>query len=220
MNQYEIEALQQPGIDNLARLIYCLGLRPNADSVTGYTNPISYKTLANLLNSGGANIEFGRDINVLLLQLKNSKLISCNPNLDTGASLNGERVHLPLMLQQDQTSQQDLHFQTGPMQPNWRPEQTTFAQVCSLVGILKKEYDSEELGEFIAYWLGRPQVKQSQYQWIQKFVLSLKNKRSVSGKQDYQVVGYQKAEKQAEVQLDDKSKQLIEKYHGKPTQKD
>ena len=95
----------------------------------------------------------------------------------------------------------------------WRPDEALFKQICQLVGVIESYFDADELGEFIAYWLGRPEVQNTPYQWTQKFVLHLKQRRMRKPLQaDKSKVGHQWVAPTASIEFDDNVKQLIKKY--------
>jgi DNA replication protein DnaT len=71
------------------------------------------------------------------------------------------------------------------------------------------------LGEFVAYWMGRPQMQFSQFQWTQKFVFQLKQRRLANGISTSQKVGSQLVKPKASVEADDNAKKLVEKYRTK-----
>ncbi|MBE1300816.1 MAG: flavodoxin [Alteromonadaceae bacterium] len=219
MNQQEIDALSQTQVSNLARVLYCLGLRPHIDAMTGYTCALNYKHLTTLLTDKHQVVELGRDINLLLEELFEAGLISSKDSVDFSDSLSGKRFVLPLAIVQTDV-ERDIHSQTFALHQDWVPRTETFSEICQLVGLIKKDFDKNELGEFIAYWRGRPHNQFSEYQWHQKFVSHLKNNRKVLGYNATQSIGYQQIDKQPEVVLSDSAKELIEKYHGKPTGKD
>lgn len=219
MNQKEIDALSQTQVSNLARVLYCLGLRPHIDTVTGYTCALNYKLLATLLSDKHQTVELGRDINPLLQELFVSGLIDCKEDIDFSDSLSGKRFVLPLAIAKTDI-EQDIHSHTFSIHQDWVPKTETFNDICQLVGLIKKDFEKSELGEFIAYWRGRPHNQFSEYQWHQKFVSHLKNNRKVLGYNATQSIGYQQIDKQPEVVLSESAKELIEKYHGKPTGQD
>ena len=61
--------------------------------------------------------------------------------------------------------------------------------ICQLCGLIDPHYDEEERGEFIAYWLGRPERFATQHQWMMKFVKMLKSRRYQRKQTD--TIGYQ-----------------------------
>ncbi|MFB0953249.1 MAG: DnaT-like ssDNA-binding domain-containing protein, partial [Aeromonadaceae bacterium] len=62
------------------------------------------------------------------------------------------------------------------MHAQWRPGDG-FHDLARLCGLLESHYAEEELGEFIAYWLGRPETFASEHQWMLKFIKALKARR-------------------------------------------
>lgn len=211
MYSTEIECLKQP-ISHAARVIYTLGLRPNCDLSTGLCSPISYKTLQDLLTSGGSPTSKGREINALIAELIEIGLVS--GNIDIEQSLSGKQLLLPLTRQNSAISTH-WHDKKSTMTLDWQPIKDIFIEISQLVGLIEKEYDQTALGEFIAYWMGRPDVQFSQYQWTQKFVLHLRHARTLYETDRKTTTGYQLTTKKAEVTLSDNAKQLVEKYRGK-----
>jgi hypothetical protein len=59
------------------------------------------------------------------------------------------------------------------MHLQWRPDEELPA-LARLCGVIDASYSEEDLREFIAYWLGRPEVFDSQHQWMLKFIRALK----------------------------------------------
>ncbi|XOV80037.1 MAG: DnaT-like ssDNA-binding domain-containing protein [Aestuariibacter sp.] len=211
MNNTELDCLKQP-ISNAARVLYTLGLRPECDHLTGFTKPLNYKTLQDLLASGGDNLNTGREINSLIEELLQAGLIT-SP-IDMSQPLSGKQLLLPLARTHHQTHP-DWHGQKTSMCNNWQPVSDIFSEICQLVGLIEKEYDQYALGEFIAYWMGRPEVQHTPYQWTQKFVLHLRHARTLYEADRKTTTGYQVTSKQAEVTLNENAKQLVEKYRGK-----
>lgn len=211
MQPAELEILTRQ-VSNQARVLYLLLLRPTCHKVTGICQPVNFKSIQETLNLGGANISLGREINELLLELMSVSLISPLNEFENNQSLNGMQFRLPKMLPEDD---QDLHQQRGKMLMNWQPNEKIFKEIAQLVGLLQQDFSKEELGEFITYWLGKPDQQFSQWQWTQKFVLHLRKMRRIKGYTATSIVGYQQIEKQPEVILDDNTRKLIDKYHGK-----
>jgi DNA replication protein DnaT len=73
-------------------------------------------------------------------------------------------------------------------------------------------YSEQELGEFISYWLSRPESHFSQFQWTQKFVFNLKHKRLAHGVKKVHKVGQQLVQVKAGIVADENAKKLVEKY--------
>ncbi|GAA6186393.1 MULTISPECIES: DnaT-like ssDNA-binding domain-containing protein [Alteromonadaceae] len=213
MNSSEQAALTQE-LSNDARVLYLLGLRPIADEQTGLTAPLNYKQLIALLNSKTKEFTLGRQINGLIKELVKQQLVEIEPDASLDKSFNQQRVRLPLLnIKQDDYP--SLHLQWSGMTATWKPHQTAFEDLASLVGIIDKDYSQHELGEFIAYWMGRPELQFSQYQWTQKFVFQIKQRRLASGVKNVQKVGNQWVTPKAGVEADDNAKQLVAKYSKK-----
>lgn len=218
MNNIEFKLLTDAGestkLSNEAKLLYLLVLRPGSDPTSGLTAPINYKAIVAQLSAGGATLSLGREINKLFQELEQSGLIAIDNNQDLSESLSGEQILLPLRVPPEQVSP-NIHNSWSTMTTKWQPPIDIFNDICELVGLIQKEYDDLELGEFIAYWIGRPQVQLSPYQWTQKFVFHLRQKRITKGYTATQTIGFQQVDKEPEVVLNDKAKQLVERYRGK-----
>ncbi|MDC0601692.1 DnaT-like ssDNA-binding domain-containing protein [Aliiglaciecola sp.] len=210
MNKTEQTALTQE-ISNEARVLYLLGLRPLADNQTGLTSNLNYKQLIGLLNSTTKQFSLGRQINSLIKELVKHQLVDIDENESLERSFNGKQLLLPLLnIKQDDYP--TLHMQFQAMSADWQPHHRVFEDLAGLVGIIDKHFNQTELGEFIAYWMGRPEMQFSQFQWTQKFVFQLKQRRVASGVKPKQKVGNQWVEPKAGVQADDNAKQLVAKY--------
>jgi hypothetical protein len=98
------------------------------------------------------------------------------------------------------------------MHVGWLPNEKLISDLAKLVGIIDYEYTTNELGDFIAYWLGRPESQFSEYQWTQKFVFNLKKIRLAHGFKNVQKVGQQKVQTKAGILADDNAKKLVAKY--------
>ncbi len=211
--QAEFDALSKP-LSNAARVLYCLGLRHTADAVTGSTTPISYKTLIALLNANESRYTRGREINELLKALEQCDLISLAPDLNFDQSLNGVCLFLPLML--DTQNQFDsLHHQHIAMTMLWRPDTQLYNEITQLLGTIDEAYTEEELGEFIAYWLGRPMTQFTQFQWTQKFAQHIKRNRTAIGMTPVKQVGTQVVSTASSIEVDENARKLVEKYASK-----
>ncbi|MEP4890672.1 MAG: DnaT-like ssDNA-binding domain-containing protein [Aliiglaciecola sp.] len=213
MNSSEQAALTQ-ALSNDARVLYLLGLRPIADEKTGLTAPLNYKQLIALLNGKNNEFTLGRQINGLIKELVKHQLVEIEPDASLDKSFNQQCIRLPLLnIKQDDYP--SLHLQWSGMTANWKPHQAAFEDLASLIGIIDKDYSQHELGEFIAYWMGRPELQFSQYQWTQKFVFQIKQRRVASGVKNVQKVGNQWVTPKAGVEADDNAKQLVAKYSKK-----
>ena len=210
MNQTELQFLTKP-LHNYSRVLYLLYFRPAANPQTGNCPPLNYKAIQELLNSGGANITLGREINEFLLELIAEDLLEPLTMINDSDSLSGVQFRLPQMLQ----VQNAALSQRNRINKDWRPNDKTFEEIAQLVGVIQKDYSDTELGEFVAYWLGRPEQSFSEWQWTQKFVLHIRKSRQIKGYNPDSIVGYQQVEKQPEVVIDENTKKLIDRYHGK-----
>lgn len=214
MNSHEFEALTGK-LSNAARVVYCLYLRPHVDTVTSVCPPLNYKALLALINTQDNPITLGRQLNALIDELMDAGLVLLLDEVPGDQSYNGLPLTLPLLNSQNQDFQ-SLHNNWQPMNKAWQPTSELYSELCQLIGIIDREYQEVELGEFIAYWLGRPDVLKSTYQWNQAFVFHIKKKRTAYGiTTSTQQVGQQKVSKKSGVKADKKAQQLVEKYRGK-----
>ncbi|MEW9797850.1 DnaT-like ssDNA-binding domain-containing protein [Alteromonas sp. CYL-A6] len=215
MNDAELTALSGP-LSNDARVLYCLGLRPGADKQTGKTAPLDYRALLTLLNADDKSSPYqrGRQINSLLKILHGAGLISLLPANDFEHSLNGEVVILPLSVM-NTTPFEKLHRQHIAIDTSWRPDDALYDEITGLLGLIDNTYDEQDVGEFIAYWLGRPDAVFSLFQWTQKFAYSIRKKRLASGYAAVKRVGSQQVKVEAGVEADDNARKLVEKYANK-----
>ncbi|GAA0359190.1 DnaT-like ssDNA-binding domain-containing protein [Bowmanella denitrificans] len=211
MNQSELIALQTT-LSNEARVLYCLGLRPEVDKTSGLTQPLNYRKLLALLNSKQTLFNLGRHINQLLKELADAGLVDCQEQCISSRSLNGQQLLLPLVAT-SVSQYQSLHLQWQSMSMDWRPDDKLFDELSQLVGLLDNQYTDEDLGEFIAYWLTRPEINLTGFQWTQKFVLHLKKSRLAPGQK--QKVGHQLVAVTAGLSADENAKKLVEKYSAK-----
>lgn len=213
LNSSELAALQQP-ISNDARTLYCLVLRNEADANSGLSAPLNYKNILTLLNAKEEKFTLGRHINALIKELLNVGLVDLPPDMSINRSFNGKSLTLPLFaVKQDDYA--SLHLTWQNMAVGWQPDGELFADLAQLVGIIDKEYNENELGEFVVYWMGRPQMQFSQFQWTQKFVFHVKQKRLASGVKVLQKVGNQLVKPKAALEVDENARKLMEKYSNK-----
>ena len=217
-NQTEQTALIQP-ISNDARILYVLGLRPYANSVDGVTPALNYKLLLNMLNAKEEKFTLGRQINNLIKELLGVGLINFYQEVELSRSFNGKKLILPLMLVKPDDYAK-LHLNWHNMTLDWIPNKDLLADLTKLVGIIDWEYSDNELGDFIAYWLGRPEANFSQFQWTQKFVFNLKQKRLARGVKTVHKVGNQIVTTKAAIVADENAKNLVAKYSAKSKVKD
>lgn len=212
----ELAALTS-SLSNDARVLYMLGLRPTANNATTSTAPIDYKALLSLLNGDDKESTYqrGRQINSLLRQLEQQGLIALPDNVDLEHSVNGKSLLLPL-ISEAQDSFNALHKSHFAMSPSWQPNLHLFNEMAQLLGIIDAEYDDHDIGEFIAYWLGRPGTVFSEFQWTQKFAYNIKRKRLASGYEPVRKVGNQHVKVAAGIEADDNARKLVEKYATPP----
>ena len=204
------------GLSNDARVLYCLGVRPTANLATTTSDPLNYKFLLALLNADQQEdkpFTRGRQINSLLRQLEQAGLIALPQHLNFDQTLNGQTVLLPLC-NEAQDDFAHLHRQHQPMKPSWQPDKALFEQMASLLGLIDKSFDSDDVGEFIAYWLGRPSAVFSHFQWTQKFAYAMRYKRLAAGGTPKSRVGNQQVPVAAGIEADDNARKLVEKYHA------
>lgn len=217
MNQAEITALQQP-ISHYARVLYCLYLRPIANEITGATGPIKNKVIGQLLSDSHMTFTQGRQINNIISELIDVGLVTINPKTDLSRSIQDQRLVLPLLNIKDD-DYEALHGKTISMHLKWLPDESLYNELAAMVGLLAKDYTLEDIGEFIAYWMGRPQTRLTPFQWTQKFVLQRKIAAQRHGtKATSAIVGSQQVETKPNVIVDDKARLLVEKYQPKKSQ--
>ncbi|WP_018982197.1 DnaT-like ssDNA-binding domain-containing protein [Salinimonas chungwhensis] len=204
------------GLNNEARVLYCLGLRPTANLATTTSDPLNYKFLLLLLNADNQEEKVftrGRQINSLLRHLEQAGLVALPQHLSFEQTLNGQTILLPLC-NEAQDDFAHLHRQHQPMKPSWKPDKALFEQMASLLGLIDKSYDEDDVGEFIAYWLGRPNTVFSHFQWTQKFAYAMRFKRLAGGAAPKARVGNQQVPVAPGIEADDNARKLVEKYHG------
>lgn len=215
MNEFELEALKTP-LSNVARVLYCVFLRPQVNTGTAQAT-INNKSIIELINSKKPVISLGRQIGTLLKELQSVGLIKVEEGTDFSKSLHNKQVTLPLTDLPQSLEDPAMHNQHKSMKLVWRPIETVFEDLCSLVGLIEKTFSAEELGEFIAYWLGRIDTQCTEYQWTQKLVIHLKQRRqrfplSEQRAQHKTAAGHQYVEPSAGIVFDDNVKLLIEQY--------
>lgn len=215
-NKAEQTALLQ-NLSNDARILYMLGIKPTANDSTGITSPLNYKSLLSILNTKDEKFTLGRQVNSLVKELLSVGLVTFQNEVELNHSFNGKTLVLPLTTMKiDDYSK--LHLNWHKMHIDWLPNEKLIADLAKLLGIIDYDYNSSELGDFIAYWLGRPESQFSEYQWTQKFVFNLKKKRLAHGFKSVQKVGQQIVQTKAGIQADDNAKNLVAKYSKKDSQ--
>ncbi|WP_339724089.1 DnaT-like ssDNA-binding domain-containing protein [uncultured Paraglaciecola sp.] len=209
-NQAEQTALLQ-ALSNDARTLYILGIKPTVNESTGTTTPLNYKSLLSLLNAKEEKFTLGRQVNSLIKELLSVGLVNFQSEVELNHSFNGKTLALPLTtMKVDEYSK--LHLNWHKMHLDWLPNQKLLGDLAKLLGIIDYDYNSSELGDFIAYWLGRPESQFSEYQWTQKFVFNLKKIRLAHGFKNVQKVGQQVVQTKAGILADDNAKNLVAKY--------
>lgn len=209
-NKAEQTALQQP-LSNDARILYMLGIKPTANDSSGITAPLKYKTLLSLLNAKEEKFTLGRQVNSLIKELLNVGLVNFQSEVELNHSFNGKKLILPLTtMKVDEYSK--LHLNWHTMHIDWLPNQKLVGDLAKLLGIIDYDYNSSELGDFIAYWLGRPESQFSEFQWTQKFVFNLKKMRLAHGFKNIERIGQQIVQTKAGIIADDNAKNLVAKY--------
>jgi len=215
LNKAEQTALVQP-LSNDARILYVLGIKPTANESTGATTPLNYKSLLSILNAKEEKFTLGRQVNSLIKELLSVGLVTFQNEVELNHSFNGKTLILPLTtMKVDEYSK--LHLTWHRMHFDWLPNQKLISDLTKLVGIIDYEYTTSELGDFIAYWLGRPESQFSEYQWTQKFVFNLKKMRLAHGFKNVQKVGQQIVQTKAGIVADENAKNLVAKYSKNDT---
>jgi hypothetical protein len=210
LNKAEQTALLQ-AISNDARTLYILGIKPTAEESSGVTVVLNYKSLLKILNTKEDKFTLGRQVNSLIKELISVGLVNFQSEVEPNHSFNGKTLTLPLTtMKVDEYSK--LHLNWHTMHLDWLPNQKLISDLAKLVGIIDYEYTTNELGDFIAYWLGRPESQFSEYQWTQKFVFNLKKMRLAHGFKNMQKVGQQIVQTKAGIVADENSKNLVAKY--------
>ncbi|WP_026376044.1 DnaT-like ssDNA-binding domain-containing protein [Aestuariibacter salexigens] len=210
MNVAEQSALLGP-VSNDARALYLLAIRPSADPVSGIIQALNYKHYLSVLNCKEQKFTLGREINTLIEELINAGLLVFTQKTDNQRSFNKHSACLPLMIV-DTTDYADLHSQHQAMTMSWTPNNNLLKELCQLMGVIDNEYDSSELGDFKAYWLGRPQALFTPFQWTQKFAYQLKQRRVATNNKTKAVIGTQQATVKVAIEADENAKKLVEKY--------
>ena len=211
MNPLELEALQTP-ISNLARVVYCVYLRPKLSRGSQQV-VLNNKDMLSLLNSKTQTITKGREINALLKELNEVGLIALSDNANIDHSMHNKTVNLPLSELPQSMENPQYHSQHKAMQLTWRPVESIFNDLCKLIGLLEHTYSADELGEFIAYWLGRVDSQHTEYQWTQKLVVHLKQRRQrLPLAEQKTATGHQYVTPSAGIVFDDNVAKLINQY--------
>ncbi|WP_108652921.1 DnaT-like ssDNA-binding domain-containing protein [Dongshaea marina] len=193
MTPAEYQALDDPTLPHAARTLYCMQLRRHADG-SGRVGPILYPEIGKALAVREKNSqEFSFQINASQLTELFEQLMSSGLLILAGESpvehYHGASFELPLLRQSPQSPVPQQQF---AIHLEWRPD-SGFATLAKLCGLSDPNFAEEELGEFIAFWLGRPDVFKNQHQWMIQFIRSLKNNRYVRRSPTAPQPGYQKS---------------------------
>ncbi|MBO1518831.1 DnaT-like ssDNA-binding domain-containing protein [Oceanisphaera pacifica] len=176
MTPAEYQALTSPKLSHPARSLYQFYLQHQARGE--YTQALDYPVLGKALAVQGEGEYRYRVTPATLTDLVDELLdigllnVVENPHPQ---HYHGAVFSLPLKRLQGLAALPSRQF---AMHPDWRPDEQ-FAGLARLCGLLDSHIDETELGEFIAYWLGRPEVFENQHQWMLKLVRKLKNQRSI-----------------------------------------
>ncbi len=190
MTPAEYSALAHPRLSHPARSLYTLQLRRLV--LENRQTRLNYPELGRALAvvdpgdpSGFCYQVNARQLTELLDELMEAELLQVEAHGDS------EHYHqcpflLPLLSQRVRSPLPERPFQ---MHLQWRPDEELPA-LARLCGVIDASYSEEDLGEFIAYWLGRPEVFDSQHQWMLKFIRTLKSRR-YARRQPMEIKGYQ-----------------------------
>jgi len=179
MTPAEYLHLNQPRLSHPARSLYCLHLRRQA--LQGGPVRLAYPELGRALAvedpslPGGFSYQVNaRQLTALIDELLQAGLLQL-VGPPQSEHYHQAEVRLPLL---QPMSGSPLPKQAFGMEVTWRPDEQ-FPALATLCGLLDCHYGEEELGEFIAYWLGRPDTYATQHQWMLKFIKTLKARRYV-----------------------------------------
>lgn len=176
MTPAEYQALTSPRLSHPARSLYLLHLRHQARG--DCTPPLDYPSLGKALavqKDGGYQYRVTPlELTALLDELQAAGLLSPQEKPHS-QHYHGATFMLPLKRLAGLSPLPPRQF---AMHPEWRPD-PQLDQLARLCGLLDSHFDEAELGEFIAYWLGRPEAFANQHQWTLKFVRQLKSQRSI-----------------------------------------
>ena len=178
MTPTEYLQLSNPRLSHPARTLYCLHLRRQAG--TGAPVILNYPELGRALA-----VEDPQQPGGFAYQVNASQLTRLVDELQTAGLLtllhrpqvehyHGAEFSLPAL--KSVGTQEPLQQPARAMHAQWRPGDG-FHDLARLCGLLESQYAEEELGEFIAYWLGRPETFASEHQWMLKFIKALKARR-------------------------------------------
>jgi len=189
MSPQEFLLLNQPRLSHPARTLYYLHLRRMA--VQKQPIQINYPELGRALAvedpqavNGFSYQVTARQLTELFNELDQAGLIQLEQAASDSGHYHQQHVSLPLLT----SLVAPLAQPAFAMHTEWQPDHQ-FVGICQLCGLIDVHYDEEERGEFIAYWLGRPERFATQHQWMMKFVKMLKSRRYQ--RKQSESVGYQ-----------------------------
>lgn len=155
----------------------------------------------------------GRQISALFKELHTVGLVLLDDDVDFSKSLHNHSLRLPLTELPQSIENPLFHNQHKSMRLDWRPIEAVFHDLCALVGLIETTYSADELGEFIAYWLGRIDSQHTEYQWTQKLVIHLKQRRQRFPLSEQKTAaGHQYVTPSAGIVFDDNVAKLINQY--------
>jgi hypothetical protein len=186
MNPAEYTQLCSPRLSHAARTLYYLYLRRQADQDGCVL--ISYPELGRAIAVEDPLVPGGFRFQVTasgLTELFNELISAGLLELQTSAQRTGHYHHSRMNLPLIGSKQTALPVPSGasPMTLDWRPDRE-FETLSKLCGLRSAIYDEDELGEFIAYWLGYPEKYATAHQWMLKFIRTLKARRYNKNVQD------------------------------------
>ncbi len=175
MNPAEYQQLCSPRLSHAARTLYWLYLRRQASDNVEVT--VSYPELGRALAVEKPEAPNGFSFQVTANQLTElfnellaAGLITLNSSPQSG---HYHKATFTLPLLKEEICLFPLPSEAYPMTMGWRPDRQ-FSTLARLCGLQSPEYAEEELGEFIAYWLGQPEKYATSHQWMLKFIRTLK----------------------------------------------
>lgn len=187
MSPQEFLLLNQPRLSHPARTLYCLHLRRMATQQQPVL--VNYPELGRALAVEDPHVIGGfsyqvtaRQLTQLFDELELAGLIQLPPSVE---HYHQQYISLPLLA----SLAAPLAQPAFAMHTEWQPDHQ-FIGICQLCGLIDPHYDDEERGEFIAYWLGRPERFATQHQWMTTFVKTLKSRRYQRNKPT-ETIGYQ-----------------------------
>ncbi len=188
MTPSEYQILLNGQISHAARSLYTLHLLRMA--AKHHPVRVSYADCLPGLSTPGDICDSSR-LTILFQELIAIGLVQCL-HKQTQAHYHDTLIKLPhsQFMATKQTPSSGQFLAQVPMCAHWRPDEQ-FARLSRFCGLACADFSEPELGEFIAYWLGRPEVLCNQHHWMMKFIKFLKNKRVAKPMTTFSNVGYQ-----------------------------